>query len=650
MGPEPRGVIPHLGLASAPRVPLRTGARLRPGGLALLFAAALAVAAAPLSGQEPPDTVQLADSLAAADSLLLPDSLAADSLVSDSASADTIFHNFPATRGGPPTGFTTGVWEWDRHGIMSSGANTLAELFQDLPGVLTILGGDYGTPAALSTAGQGGAGYRIFRDGFEVYPLDGGVPDLQRIGLVGIGRVRIDRSMGQMVVHMWSHEYDDGRPFSVVEAGTGDLDTNMFRGVFTDPTALFGSLGAGMERIDTRARRDLDEGGNRTGAWARYQVHARDRFAAGVDFRRVTSQTKAVAYTPTTSRTELLAHAGVKLTDGVALQAYGVRSSLSIEDDSIGNRLGGTRDQVGATLGIDRSGAWLDASYRRFTGDLPASSIDAAGGFTSERWGGVSGRYATSSWNGTGISNYGARAWVSPFSLITLFGGYETGTFGSRDAPVADQPGPPPEASSGSIVPGTEALTERETLRVGASLTGWGVTLAGASLYAWSDLALPFGTEIDVGAPSLTGVHRNGYEAMTVLPTPMSGLTVEGSYQWWDEEGPYLPAQIYRGSLEYHRVFKESGNLEVWASVGVRGHDPMLSFVSTGSDADPALGGLARVPFYQSWYGRLQVRVVTVRLWIGMDNFAFRRELQYYPERLLPYGRSFFALRWDLWN
>jgi hypothetical protein len=572
-----------------------------------------------------------------------------DTLAADSASADTIFYNFPATHGGPPTGFATGVWEWDRHALMASGANTLAELFQELPGVLTLLGGDYGTPAAITTAGQGGAGYRIIRDGFEVYPLDGGVPDLQRIGLVGIGRVRIDRSMGQMVVHLWSHEYEDGRPFSVVEAGTGDLDTNMFRGVFTDPTALFGSLGAGIERIDTRARRDLDEGGNRTGAWARYQVHARDRFAVGFDFRRVTAQTKAALYTPTTTRSELLLRAGVKLAEGVALQAYGARSSLSIEDDSIGNRLGGAREQVGATLGIERSGAWLDASYRRFTGDLPASRLDAAGGFASERWGGVSGRYATSTWNGTGISNYGARAWMSPLSPLTLFGGYETGTFGGRDAPVADQP-EPPAASVNGIVPGTETLTERETLRVGASLTGWGVTLAGASLYAWSDLALPFGTELDVGSPSVTGVHRNGYEAMGVFPTPMSGLTVEGSYQWWDEEGPYLPAQIYRGSLEYHRVFKETGNLEVWASLGVRGHDSMLSFVAMGSDADPAVGGLARVPFYQSWYGRLQVRVVTVRLWIGMDNFAFRRQLQYYPERLLPYGRSFFALRWDLWN
>ena len=66
------------------------------------------------------------------------------------------------------------------------------------------------------------------------------------------------------------------------------------------------------------------------------------------------------------------------------------------------------------------------------------------------------------------------------------------------------------------------------------------------------------------------------------------------------------------------------------------------------TDEDPA--GLATVPFYQSWYARIQVRIITVRLWLGMDNFTFRRNLQTYPGRLLPYGRSFFGLRWDMWN
>jgi hypothetical protein len=141
---------------------------------------------------------------------------------------------------------------------------------------------------------------------------------------------------------------------------------------------------------------------------------------------------------------------------------------------------------------------------------------------------------------------------------------------------------------------------------------------------------------------------------MGIFPTGIRGLTLEGSYIWWDEEGPYLPKQFYQGAFEFNRVFKESGNLEFWVSGGVRGHDPMLSFVAAGADGsdpnEPSTGGLTRVPFYQSWYGRLQVRVLTVRVWVGIDNFTLRRELQKYPERFLPVTRTTYAIRWDLWN
>ena len=96
-----------------------------------------------------------------------------------------------------------------------------------------------------------------------------------------------------------------------------------------------------------------------------------------------------------------------------------------------------------------------------------------------------------------------------------------------------------------------------------------------------------------------------------------------------------------------HRVFLESGNLELWGSFGVRGHDPMPVFVA---DDMSGAASVVRIPFYQSWFWQAQVRVVTVRLWFGMDNFTFRRNLRTYPDRLLPFGRTFFALRWDLWN
>lgn len=601
--------------------------------------------AGPLHAQEPPDSVVISDSLVVSDSLAPADTVPE----ADSLAADTVFHNLPRPRAADPASFATAVWEWDRHDIMADGANTLAELLQTLPGVVALFGGDYGTPVAVTAFGRGGGGYRILRDGLEVYAAEGGVPNLQLVGLAGITRVRLDRSMGQMLIEMWSHEYDDGRPFSVIEAGTGDLDTNMFRGTYADPTALGGSVAVGLERMDTRGReRGGIEGGNRTGSWIRYQFHGGDRFGIGLDYRGLSSQTRVEEYTPTSDRTDVSARAAFEVVEGVTLTGFVGRTTYGAESSADSTLfLGGSRTQLGGTVGIERGPAWVRGSYRSFQGALPSGRIDARGGYRDDRWGGGSGHLSTGSWNGTDATNYGARLWLAPTSFATLFASYETGTYGSRAAALAEGPGPPPRDPNRPFEEGPEAIVDRTGARAGATLSRWGVTVGAAALYSYADRVLPLGLELDDQATPVAGVHRNGYEGTAVLPTLVQGLTLEGSYQEWSEEGPYQPARIYRGSFEFHRVFLESGNLELWASLGVRGHDPMLTYVA---DDMTGAGSVVRVPFYQSWYMQAQVRVVTVRLWLGMDNITFRRKLQTYPDRLQPFGRSFFALRWDLWN
>jgi len=649
MGAESLRVIRDVASYHAPRSPQCDGARAR---VAVVLRRVIAVVVVASSATATPALGQIPDSLQVVDSLAVADSLAADSLAlaqeSDSISADTIYYNLPRIEGRTPAGYATGIWEWDRDGIMASGANTLAELFQEVPGLITLLAGDYGTPLSMSAFGQGGAGYRVIRDGFEVYPVDGGVADLQRIGLAGITYVRLDRSLGQMQVDLRSHQHEDGRPFSVIEAGTGDLSTNMFRGVYADPTALLGSIAAGLERIDSRGVAE-DEGGNRTGSWLRYQLHLRDRAGIAFEMRRMSAQTEVPFYTPTTRRSDVVVRASVLVTDGLVVEGYSGRSSYEVESEQQSlNGVGGSRAQHGGRLGLDLGAFWANGAFRIFDGDVPSKSLDATGGFTREGVGGASGRFSQGSLSGQTLSNYAARAWFGPFAGVTIFGAYQAGEYGSRDGPIADDAVTPPEVPPTGIVPGTPAITDRTTLRAGATVSGWGVTLGGAALYAQSDLALPLSTEADFGSPVDPGVHRNGYEGTVTIPVLWEGMTFEGSYQWWDQEGPNLPEEVYRGSFEFHRVFKESGNLELWGSIGVRGHDPMLTFVADDGAGGP--GGLARVPFFQSWYTRVQVRVVTVRLFLSWENFTVRRNNQNYPERLLPYARTFFGLRWDLWN
>jgi hypothetical protein len=569
----------------------------------------------------------------------------------DSLFADTVFYNLPSLNvARTPIGFATGVWEWDHAAIMASGALTLAELVAEVPGLVVLLGGDYGTPVALSAFGTGGGGVRILRDGFEVFPLEGGVADLQRVGLVGLTHVRLERTGGEMLIELTDYRYDDARPFSLVEAGTGQLATNAFRGTFAEPTALGGSIALGLERVDTRGY-GTREGGNRTGGWVRYQLHGGDRMGLALDWRRMSSETQVLDYAGSVRRSDLTLRGRLEPTAGVVLEAYTGRSSHDVDDSSGAYDFeGGTRAQHGLRIAATRAGLWARGEARLYPDDdLPSRRFDATAGYASALFG-VSGRAAQADWDGESVFAYGASAWFTPLPALALFGSIESGTYAARSGPPLDVlPAPRPPHAWPDPPPGpTFASTERTLARLGASVTLGGVTFAAAGLRAQNDVHLPLGSELDRGSPPAPGADRNGLEGWASVPTRWRSLKLEGSYQRWDRPGPYLPEEIYHGALVFRRTYLESGNFELWWSLGVRGHDPMEVFVADDGQGGP--GGLALVPFYQSWYGRIQARILTVRLFVGWENFTIRRNLQTYPGRLLPITRSFFGLQWDLWN
>lgn len=609
-----------------------------------LLGCAVALLAAPASGQVAPDSAR------AAESAQVADSAAVALQEADTISADTIFYNPPRLESGVPPGFATGVWVWDREDILASAANTLAELLSEVPGVIALLAGDYGTPAGISALGTGGGGVRIVRDGFEVYPLDGGLADLQQIGLVGVSRVRFERGGGEMLIELTTYRYDDGRPFSMVEAGTGQLDTNLFRGLYADPRAFWGSLALGLERVDTRGYGE-NEGGNRTGTWARYQLHWGDRGAISADFRRMGSETQVPDYAASVRRTDLTARGRLEIVDGVVLEAYTGRSTYDVDDSRPEYDFeGGTRVQHGARLAASRGGLWARGAYRLFRGGegLPSHRVDGAAGYTRDRLG-AAGHVSQASWEGESIVSYGGTGWLGPIAGITLFGSVAGGEYAGRTSPVLDEvPSPTPPLLPASPPAETFAATERIFTRLGASVTQLNTTVAVAGLRVDNDVYIPLGLQPDRGSPLALGQELYGVEAWGSLPTPWRAMRLEGSYQRWDGEGPYLPKQIYQAAFTFHRTYLDSDNFELWWSLGVRGHDPMLVFVPP--DDQGGAGGLTRVPFFQSWYGRITARILTVRLFFTWENFTIRRNLQNWPGRLLPVTRSFFGLRWDLWN
>lgn len=667
MGEESRRLTVEPLATFAPRTRVRAGALSQAPAL-VLVAALLAAFAGPAAGQARPDSVRT-DTVPP--QRALPDTAApaAPGAQADSLPPDTIFYNLPDMARTHGVGWREGVWSWDHQAILEAGATTLVDLLEQVPGIMALRAGDFGTPQAVTAFGLGGGRIRVLRDGYEVLPLEGGVADLARVGLAGVTRVRVERLPGEVRVYLETLRYDDGRPYSLIEAGTGDLNTNLFRGTFGAPQALKGSLALAMERADSRGPRG-NEQGSMTGAWVRYALHRGDRAGVAVDFRRAGTDTQAEPYAAKVSRSDLAVRGRIQITPSLSTEAYWGRATHKVEDPREAYLTeGGRRSQMGVRAVLEHEGVRADAAYRHFGGDgLPSARVDLGLGADRPEAGGFQVDLERSSWPGTSATLKNVTAWTRPVLGLSLFGAWSSGVAGARTGPVT-HPLPPDTTTatgdSATAAPDTTTppplfrLTDRTATRFGVQWSWKGMSLSGARLKLETDSLLPLGIEPDRGQPALAGGTRTGWEAWASIPMPLEGLRLEGYYQEWDQDWSYLPKRTYQGALVFHRKYLASGNFEWWWSIGVRGYDPMsvrqvvdstAAAPADGSSEEPPSVTLASVPFYQSWYGNLEVRIVTVRAFIRWENFTIRRNLQNFPDRLLPQTRAEYGIRWTMWN
>jgi hypothetical protein len=652
----------------------------------------------------PPDTIPVR-----LDSLRLegidPDSLAVLDALGDSIPAadsinpaDTLplvqLTDFPRVL---PASFETGVWHWDRDEILGARATTLAELVAEVPGAVPLRGGDYGTPVSLSFFGSGGDGLRVFKDGLEVLPLEGSTPDLAKIGLAGLRSVRVVRGIGEVRVELETMFADGARPYSLIEAGTGDLNTNVFRGTYANPRALGGAITLAMERVDTKGPKG-QEGGSSTGAWVRFARGIGSRGALVVDFSAAGANREGAGYVPgTAGRKDWSIRTRWDLPKGVLGELFYSSSSLATDGDEGFDWIPETRTSLGANLGYESQ--WVRAQGRVLMPNgegLPElrTFLEASG--QMPELGGVAGEVEWEDWGSETAFRARVRAWTAPkwgFSLFAERGAGKSGlSYLPEAAPLV------PFSVEGdtvpSVVPGPR-FSENEQSRLGLSYRWRNIYLSGAKVKVSADslflLGLPSdrdGTTVeDEFFPSATrpGGTRSGFEISGSVPLPLTPFSVVGSYQWWDQaedvwttpadslEAPvplpqkdmpwrYLPRRNYHAAISFHDSFYTNGNLELWFDLGVAGRDPMATpFIETlevdpdspeGEPGDEMSASALpyMVPFAQSWFVRLQVKVVTVRVFIMWENFTMRQRNQDFPGRIQPASRSLYGVRWTMWN
>lgn len=176
----------------------------------------------------------------------------ADSLRADSVKADTL--RAPLARAEAPTLPETGHgWHWDRQELFATGALTLGELLDQIPGAVMFRPSWIHSPETVSFLGDPGA-VRVFVDGIEIDELDprnGRVLDVDEIQLWPMEEVRVERGARELRVHMRTWRYDRTIPNTRVDVATGDQATNLYRAFFGQRYKHGEALQFGVQQFST---------------------------------------------------------------------------------------------------------------------------------------------------------------------------------------------------------------------------------------------------------------------------------------------------------------------------------------------------------------------------------------------------------------
>jgi hypothetical protein len=290
--------------------------------------------------------------------------------------------------------------------------------------------------------------------------------------------------------------------------------------------------------------------------------------------------------------------------------------------------------------------------------------VGLEGGADREGLGGFSLGWEREGWRG-GESGHAlsARAWTEPRRGVSLFGEVQDLR---RGVPFL-VPRPLPEEED--LENGEEGLeeeepdgmgeepdpfddpqlrfTERSGARVGVRTRWRGLDLSAAYLVVEGDSLAPMGLPFDRNGFTTPAGRRSGMEVAGRLPLDrvLDGLHLRGHVQFWDQgTWRYHPNRSWLGAMSWRHLGYDS-NLEIWTDVGVRGRDPMLiPVVPEGQET------AFQAPSNLSWFARLQIRVVTVRVFVHWENFAVKDDNLEFPGRPQPRTRALYGIRWTLWN
>lgn len=211
------------------------------------------------------------------------------------AKTDTIKHPFGRLES-PRTADIGPQYEWNREELFASGAYTVADLLERIPGTTSFRSGWLASPKFVAVNGDLSR-VRVFYDGIEMDNLDGRsgtMLDLTTIDLWTLENVAVERFASEVRVHLKSWRVERTSPYTRTDVYTGDEDTNIYRGFYGKRFDNGAGLQLGGQQFSTRSAR-LRGGGDALTFMARAGIARRmwsvDAYAVRRNAARVVQPT-----------------------------------------------------------------------------------------------------------------------------------------------------------------------------------------------------------------------------------------------------------------------------------------------------------------------------------------------------------------------
>jgi hypothetical protein len=632
----------------------------------------------------------LPDTGAAADSAFLShtdtaairarrDSIHADSiqLIRARYHPDTVTRRAPFAHAEVPALLDVGQsYRWTRKEIDASGALTLGDLLDQIPGVTGFRSGWISSPQVSAYNGDVSR-IRVFYDGIELDPLDArlkNVPDLSTIQIATLDEVAVERGPNELRVYCRSWSVDKVTPYTEADVLTGTSSTNLYRAYFGG--RLKNGLGIQVAATQYNNTGPFGGGGQNTtlfgrfgwsnGTWSFDAVG--DRYQRGRDATVVAAPDP---FEPIPTQTTLPDLESTR-TDAYLRAAYGdpdhglwaqvVASTMTFKNTSViatGNFADTTVIAPGDTVVTD-------------TGAVPAvdsviseSQYIASAGIT--KWGirfSGTDRLRIYGTRGAFNSPSGRASFDWPFLSASLFV--------ERNAPTAQVVSP--TSSSQPTVPlNTEELAVRltplpfiELIAAGSRQSSNGsigapptsTTLRGEAGIRLAGLWFSGGvTTIDtqvVAAPTVydsafapAGIGRSTGYFGAVRGQLWRAFSVDLWGIHWQQADPYRPQDQARGALTFEtewlsRFPKHTFNIKMQTGFEYRSGTTFPTIASLGQ------------PTYATHIGEDIFALLEIRVLQGTLTYQIRNATGYnywtVPGYLMPRTINIYGLRWSFWN